>query len=205
MKLKVCGMKFPGNIREVAGIKPDYLGFIFYTRSPRYVGEQFDLKNLLGLPAATQTVGVFVNAGKAYVLQKAMKYQLDHVQLHGDESPEYCRDLKGAVRIIKAFGLHSKFDFGTLEAYKPYCDHFLFDTRAAGYGGSGKAFNWEVLSKYDNEVPFFLSGGLGPAHVKAVKRLKRLNICAVDVNSRFEVSPGLKDTALLAAFKKQLK
>src|SRR5687767_2228642 len=120
MKLKVCGMKYPDNIREVAKLRPDYMGFIFYTRSKRYVGENFDLKNLVGLPSAVNTVGIFVNSSKAYVLHKAMKYQLDYVQLHGDESAGFCRELSASVKIIKAFGLDDDFNFSILDKYKPH-------------------------------------------------------------------------------------
>jgi phosphoribosylanthranilate isomerase len=205
MKLKVCGMKYPDNIRQVARLQPDYMGFIFYTRSKRYVGEDFDLRNLLDLPRSTKTVGIFVNSTKAYVLQKAMKYQLDLVQLHGDESPGFCKELSGSVKLIKAFGLHRDFDLGVLEEYKPYCDLFLFDTKSEGYGGSGKAFDWGLLEKYDNDVPFFLSGGLDLENVKALSKLKKLNLHGIDVNSRFEKAPALKDEKKLKELNKILK
>jgi len=204
MKLKVCGMKYPDNIREVARLQPDFMGFIFYTRSRRYVGEVFDLKNLIGLPRNINTVGIFVNSTKAYVLHKAMKYQLDYVQLHGEESVDFCREVSTSLKVIKAFGLHDGFDFGLLERYKPYCDYFLFDTKTPGYGGSGKRFNWNLLKKYDNEVPFFLSGGISPDNAGQIMKLKGLNLTGIDVNSRFEVEPGLKDIDKLKRLKNEL-
>ena len=193
MKLKVCGMKYGDNIKEVAKLKPDLMGFVFYTRSKRYVGEHFDLKYLVGLPKNIDTVGVFVNSTRSYILHKVMRYQLDIVQLHGDESPEFCRDLRGSVRVMKAFGLHDDFDMITLDRYKPFCDYFLFDTKTKHYGGSGKKFNWEILKKYDGALPFFLSGGISPENYKEIKKIKWLKPEGIDVNSRFELRPGLKD------------
>lgn len=201
IKLKVCGMKDPGNIREVSGLSPDYLGFIFYERSPRFV-DKADLTVLQQLSPEIQKVGVFVNAEQHYVREIITAYGLDAVQLHGHESPEMCGFFQSQkVKVIKVFSVGRTFDFSVLDSYKPVTDFFLFDTKGEGYGGHGYPFDWELLKGYDNEKPFFLSGGLDLENVKAVKNMPDLNIHAIDVNSRFEIKPGYKDVLQL----KQLK
>lgn len=187
-------MRNPQNITDIAALNPDYLGFIFYEKSKRYVGEVFDEAATYHLPKGIKKIGVFVNASMEYVLSKVKRYGLDLVQLHGEESPEFCRDLQMKnITIIKVFAVGQTFDFSILEPYKPYCDYFLFDTKGKEKGGNGTVFNWEVLKDYDNEKPFFLSGGLSLENVGKVKELQGLNIIAIDVNSGFEVAPALKD------------
>lgn len=204
MQLKICGMKHPQNIAAVAALNPDYLGFIFYEKSKRYVGQGHALA-LPALPNDIKKVGVFVNANLEYILSKVEKYGLDLVQLHGEETPEFCRAIGGKgsaicptkTKIIKVFSIGQTFDFTQLEPYKPYCDYFLFDTKGKEKGGNGFAFNWDVLKDYDNEKPFFLSGGLSLENIEDVKKLSNLNIIAIDVNSGFEIEPGLKDVEKL--------
>lgn len=219
MQLKICGMKQPQNIADVAALNPDYLGFIFYEKSKRYVGEDFDGALTYHLPKGIKKVGVFVDANLEYILTKVEKYGLDLVQLHGEETPEFCRDFRRAnhrdfgtggiafaqnitkndlkTKIIKVFSIGETFDFTQLEPYKPYCDYFLFDTKGKEKGGNGFIFNWNILKKYDNEKPFFLSGGLSLENIEAVKKLSNLNIIAIDVNSGFEIEAGLKNVELL--------
>lgn len=205
MQLKICGMRNPQNIADIAALNPDYLGFIFYEKSKRYVGD-VGQGHALTLPLPTEVsgqakgikkIGVFVNSSIEYVLSKVKKYGLDLVQLHGEETPEFCHDLRRArvcsCQIIKVFSVGQTFDFSKLEPYKPYCDYFLFDTKGKEKGGNGITFNWDVLKNYDNEKPFFLSGGLNLENVEKVKELSDLNIVAIDVNSGFEIEPGLKD------------
>jgi phosphoribosylanthranilate isomerase len=194
MKLKICGMKFPDNIREVALLNPDFLGFIFYGKSARYVGEAFDPAVLIDLPPTINKTGVFVNASKEDVLSKVKQYHLDYVQLHGNESVEYCTELRQHVRVIKAFGLHEDFDFRLPDAYEESVELFLFDTYTAEHGGSGKTFNHRLLERYSGSIPFFVSGGLGLEEIKQVAELHKIYplLTGVDVNSRFEKSPGLK-------------
>jgi phosphoribosylanthranilate isomerase len=200
MQLKICGMKQPQNIAAITALNPDYLGFIFYEKSKRYVGEDFDAALTNYLPKGIKKVGVFVNASLEYVLVKVKKYGLDLVQLHGEESPEYCKAIGGKgngicptkIQIIKVFSIGQTFDFEQLEAYKPYCDYFLFDTKGKEKGGNGFVFNWNILKNYDNEKPFFLSGGLSLENIAEVKKLEGLNIVAIDVNSGFEIEPALK-------------
>lgn len=192
MKIKVCGMKFPENIEELVMLQPDFLGFIFYKKSPRFVAEELNESQLLNI-RNIKKVGVFVNEDLASIIEKVSKYKLDFVQLHGAEIPEFCRELKEKrINIIKAFGVDEDFEFSGLNAYKPFCDYFLFDTKTKAHGGSGKTFNWQVLEKYDNEIPFFLSGGIGVEELEKIDDLK-LNIFGLDVNSRFESKPGVKD------------
>ena len=187
-------MRNPQNITDIAALNPDYLGFIFYEKSKRYVGEVFDEAATYHLPKGIKKIGVFVNASMEYVLSKVKRYGLDLVQLHGEESPEFCRDLqRNNIPVIKVFAVGQTFDFSVLEPYKPHCNYFLFDTKGKEKGGNGMVFNWEVLKDYDNEKPFFLSGGLSLENVGKVKELQSLNIVAIDVNSGFEVAPALKD------------
>ncbi|MBX9852009.1 MAG: phosphoribosylanthranilate isomerase [Cytophagaceae bacterium] len=200
MKIKVCGMKYGPNIKEVSALKPDYMGFIFYSSSKRFVGNDLNeqqLKELNGI----EKVGVFVNASVSEVLTTAKKFGFKTVQLHGDETPEYCKEIKSAgLKIIKAIQINDEFDFNTLKEYEQFCDFFLFDTKSEGYGGTGKKFNWEVLKKYNNKVPFFLSGGIDLEDIEEIKKMKGLNIHAIDINSKFEIKPGEKDYKKIQTF-----
>lgn len=205
-KIKVCGMRESANIELVAALQPDYLGFIFYEKSPRYVGEELDAEQLKAFPRQIRKVGVFVNAHPDFILRMVRKYSLDLVQLHGTEAPEVCRNLRGrGISIIKAFSIDEGFNFSRLNNYKPFCDYFLFDTKGEGFGGNGTTFNWELLQKYDNDKPFFLSGGISPEHAPALHELRGLNIHAFDINSRFETKPGLKDVQKLKNFIQQIR
>jgi phosphoribosylanthranilate isomerase len=187
MKIKVCGMKYPDNISAVAALQPDYMGFIFYPQSPRFVA---GLK-LTGL-AALRT-GVFVNEQAERIGELIDQYQLSAIQLHGDESPQFCKLFKGEVIVIKAFGVDQNFDFEKLSDYKDSADYFLFDTKTSKHGGSGQTFDWNVLSNYKLDIPFFLSGGLSLENLEEVKKIKHLQFYGVDLNSRFEIEPALKD------------
>ena len=198
-------MRNPQNITDIAALNPDYLGFIFYEKSKRYVGEDFDEAATYHLPKGIKKIGVFVNASMEYVLSKVEKYRLDLVQLHGEETPEFCRDLQMKnIKIIKVFSIGQTFNFARLEPYKPYCDYFLFDTKGKEKGGNGFTFNWDVLKDYDNEKPFFLSGGLNLENIGKVKELGDLNILAIDVNSGFETEPGLKDVESIKRLMKMM-
>jgi phosphoribosylanthranilate isomerase len=192
MKIKVCGNKYKDNIEQVAKLKPDFMGFIFYEPSKRYVTEEFRMP---ALPAEIKKTGVFVNADADFIIDKINAHNLDCIQLHGDEPPYFCRQMQRITCIIKAFGIDDKFDFPLLDAYKDSCNYFLFDTKTPEHGGSGQQFNWELLKKYKQQVPFFLSGGLD---LEAAKKILEMTheyplLHGIDVNSRFETSPGLKD------------
>jgi len=200
-------MKQPENIREVADLHPDYMGFIFYEKTPRYFENEIP-----GISPEIKKTGVFVDATSAYILEKVRIHELNAIQLHGSESPEFCKNLKKElseeIELIKVFSVKDSFDFKNLDDYDGLVDFFLFDTKGKTKGGTGKTFNWEVLKNYTSATPFFLSGGIGPEEIKAVKELqqyfqqnKKENLLyAVDVNSRFETEPGIKDVEKLKKF-----
>lgn len=194
-------MRDAGNIRDVSSLGPDYMGFIFYPKSPRYVGEDFKPETM----AAVKRVGVFVNETIEVMLKKAHDLRLDYLQLHGQETVEQCQELKSNdVKIIKVFSVDDQFDFATTTPYKTIADFFLFDTKGKHYGGNAVSFNWEILTQYDQEVPFFLSGGIGPLNIGEVKRLAGMNLYAVDINSGVETSPAFKDIKKITETKRIL-
>lgn len=205
MKLKVCGMKYADNIREVAEFKPDFMGFIFYPKSKRYVGADFVIPEI---SSDIKRVGVFVNEPLESIGDKIKKYALDFVQLHGDESADYCNQLfqskaRSNCKIIKAFGIDEQFDFSILKEYESCCEYFMFDTKTTEYGGSGTKFDSSILNKYRISKPFFLSGGVGIG-ISADPIIKHSQFFAVDVNSKFENGPGLKDIHKLKILKDEL-
>lgn len=192
MKLKICGMKYPENIQQTAQLLPDYLGFIFFEKSARF----FD-GELPEIPKSIQKVGVFVNASLDDILSKIKQYDLQLVQLHGNETREFCDILKHInVDIIKVFSVGDDFDFEVIRPYESVCDYFLFDTKGPLHGGNGVTFNWEILKHYPSKKPFFLSGGIGLGDIEKIKELN-LPLYAIDVNSKFETAPGLKNIELL--------
>ena len=204
MKLKVCGMKYEDNISEVATLQPDYLGFIFHEQSPRYFENT--------IPEISDTikkVGVFVDEKVEFISHQIEKHQLSVIQLHGHESPEMCRVLKlTKAKVIKVFSIKDEFDFSVLTPYEAVCDFFLFDTKGKLPGGNGYTFDWKVLNDYPSTKPFFLSGGIGLEQIvklKAFQESDASKYCyAIDVNSKFEVEPGLKNAEDLKIFKKIL-
>lgn len=190
--IKICGMRDRENIVQVASLGPQYLGFIFYQGTPRFVGEDFRIP--VKLPFSIRRVGVFVNATTSEILEKVKRVGLDFVQLHGKESPQQCAELKEAgTGVIKVFSVDENFNFDTTMPYKTVVDYFLFDTKGKYHGGNAKTFDWSILKKYDQEIPFFLSGGLSPENVQNLGDIVKMNIHALDLNSGVEISPGLKD------------
>lgn len=199
-------MKYLDNIQSVLSVGVDYMGFIFYEKSKRYMVDTLKPLMLADFPSETRKVGVFVNAPEDYVLQQADKYGLQLIQLHGDESSEYCAVLSDeGLDLMKAFSVDEHFDFKSTNSYKAYCRYFLFDTKSPDYGGTGKQFDWSLLKQYDNGLPLFLSGGIDEHNIDGLKQLAGLNIHAVDINSRFETEPGRKDATRIKFFKEQLK
>ncbi|WP_242204830.1 phosphoribosylanthranilate isomerase [Aestuariivivens insulae] len=240
MKLKICGMKYQDNIQQVATLQPDYLGFIFYDKSARFFNTEIP-----ALPNTIKKTGVFVDANLDHVMAMVNKHNLQAVQLHGKESPEYCNELKclyeeyqsecrqkhnnevislkdemsnqyidkpsatvehdNTLEIIKVFSIKDEFNFEVLKPYEKVCDYYLFDTKGKLPGGNGYTFNWDVLNKYPSTKPYFLSGGIGLNEIEklnAFKTSKASTYChAIDVNSKFEVEPGLKNIELLNEFK----
>ena len=197
-------MRDTKNIEEVGALAPDFMGFILYPPSKRYLGENYMLT--ANIPENTQRVGVFVNALLEDVIIWTNRLKLNFAQVHGDEPPQYCLELKYmGLSVIKSFGVGENFDFETLKDYLDCCDYFLFDTQCAGHGGSGKQFDWKLLQDYPYEKPFFLSGGIGPEDATAILNMNDLPVYAVDINSRFESAPAVKDTEKLKPFIAQLR
>lgn len=198
LKIKVCGMRDETNLSKLVEMKPDFVGFIFYDKSPRFVGDTLSETLLKSFPKSIKKVGVFVNANPEFILRTVKKYDLQLVQLHGNEMPDVCRNLKiRGINIIKAFAIDENFNFTSLNNYKPHCDYFLFDTKGANPGGNGTTFDWSLLNRYDNDKPFFLSGGISLENIEQVVELSGLKLYGVDVNSQFEIEPGLKDLSKL--------
>ncbi|GAB3734075.1 phosphoribosylanthranilate isomerase [Spirosoma lituiforme] len=194
MKIKVCGLRDADNLKEIAALGPDFVGFIFYDQSPRFVGEELDADVVKGLPRSIRKVGVFVNASPDLILRSVKKYDFQYVQLHGNETPDYCRSLRNrGINIIKAFRVDESFNFSMLNNFKAQCDFFLFDAKGDQPGGNGHTFDWSILSRYDNEKPFFISGGIGLDNLDQLADLKGMKLYGVDVNSQVELSPGVKD------------
>ena len=206
--IKVCGMRDAANIRAVdqlfAELSPVLMGFIFWEKSRRYVSERPAY-----LPEHCKRVGVFVDAPLDAILQKAEDFGLDYIQLHGHETPEYLRALRSvcgdSIAIIKAFNIATAADLAATQPYAGLADLFLFDTKGKSVGGNGKKFDWSVLADYDGETPFLLSGGIGPEDAETVNRpLSMANCLGIDLNSRFETAPALKDINALRRFLSQL-
>jgi len=191
MKIKVCGLKVDENIEAVAALNPDYIGFIFYRPSPRFV-DDLHHQILKQIPASIYKTAVFVNEDSDAINELIDRYDFNAIQLHGDESPEFCASFKNKVKVIKAFGLNN-FNFGQLNAFVGKVDFFLFDAKTEIYGGSGKTFNWNELDNYKLDVPFFLSGGLALENLEDVKKITHPQFYGVDLNSKFETAPGIKD------------
>jgi phosphoribosylanthranilate isomerase len=205
IKIKICGMREKENIRQVAELNPDMLGFIFYPESPRYAGDT-DPAVLNGLPQEIIKTGVFVNSSFDHITRTVLKYSLGMVQLHGNETPELCIRIKETgIHVIKAFGIGNDFNFTECRQYISCTDYFLFDTSASGYGGSGKKFGWELIDKYNFRHPFILSGGISPGDTDKVASIRNSELKGIDINSRFEIKPGLKDVTLIRDFISDLR
>jgi phosphoribosylanthranilate isomerase len=206
-------MREPENIAALSQLPIDFIGFIFYPPSPRYAAANKKLEKWLAKESPTllksiARVGVFVNAELEDLINRIHDYELDYIQLHGSESAEYCRELFSlwdfsSIRraaIIKAFRVDAGFDFAQVKAYEPYCKYFLFDTKGAAFGGNGVQFDWTLLEQYKGETPFLLSGGITEESAEALKQLRHPQLAGVDINSKFELSPGLKDIASIQRF-----
>jgi len=200
--LKICGITH--NIAGVAELQPDYLGFIFYDKSPRFFEGEIS-----SLPLGIKKVGVFVDEKVSKIIELCIKYSLDVIQLHGNETKEYVLDLQGYltlycpdVLIWKVFSVDDNFDFGQLSVFEKKVDAFLFDTKGTEKGGNGYTFNWEILKNYPSKKPFILSGGIGLEEIAELKEFLKtdLPIHAIDVNSKFEIEPGMKDVSALKKF-----
>lgn len=208
MNIKVCGITQLKQLQQLDGLDIDFAGLIFCKDSPRYMGEKIAKEDLKNSDFDLKKVGVFKNPEMIDVLDAIEDYGLDVVQLHGDETPEMCEDLSSEVEVIKAFSLRGDERIDELIAdYDAVCDYYLFDTAGMDGlgGGTGKQFDWKIITKAKIEKPFFLSGGIGLDDVKRIKAFKHPDYFAVDINSRFEKEPGIKDMALLLQFRQGLK
>ncbi len=192
--VKVCGMREAENIREVEALGIDLMGFIFWPKSSRYVSERPAY-----LPTNCKRVGVFVDEDIETVKRIADDYALDFIQLHGHESADYCAQLKD-IKLIKAISVSGQDDIATYNTYEGLVDYFLFDTKCPSVGGSGQQFDWTVLSAYDDNTPFLLSGGIGPDDAEHLRTFHHGKCVGIDLNSRFEIAPGLKDINKLKTF-----
>ncbi len=200
--LKVCGMRDPGNIAALIALDPDFIGFIFHELSPRYCQRPLETT----IPKSIGKTGVFFNKQEDYILQKSEYFQLDYIQLHGLESPEFCQKIRqSAAPVIKAFSINDNFDFNRLEAYASSCDFFLFDASGPKAGGNGITFNWELLKKYHGTTPFLLSGGIDENMAVIIKQINHPAFYGVDINSRFEIRPAIKDINKIKHFKHELQ
>ncbi len=187
---------------KIAALEPDYMGFIFYEKSPRDVSGKIDELPLNVLPVFIKKVAVFVNKPLEEAENIIRKYGFDRIQLHGDESPEYCKKMQEIVPVIKAFGIADKLP-GEVTSYENSCDYFLFDTKGKNAGGTGTTFDHNILKDYTMAKPFFLAGGIGPEHAQDDafrKVITHPSLHALDINSRFETSPGVKDVDLIEKF-----
>jgi phosphoribosylanthranilate isomerase len=227
MKLKICGMKYPHNTEAVAQLQPDFMGFIFYKKSPRLL-----IEAIPKISKSIYKVGVFVDADIDFIIDKVNQQKLDMIQLHGNESPQFCAQLKSKcqlekefwkqtineaikekqdinpyrnIKIIKAFCVDNTFNFNALNPFEKLVDYFLFDTKGRLPGGNGSVFDWDILLNYKLTKPYFLSGGIGLKQVKQLKQFKKTAISkycfALDVNSKFEIEPGRKNIEKLKKFK----
>lgn len=184
------------NIRQVAGLNIHWIGFIFYRKSKRYMQYELPMIN-----RRIKKVGVFVNATLQEITETALYYHLDYLQLHGNETSETCAILKSkGYSIIKAFSVGTEEDIKQTDGYEGIVDHFLFDTKCEGFGGSGKSFDWSILSEYKGNTPFLLSGGITSKSIEDIKNFHHPLFAGIDLNSGFETEPGLKDIKKLDSF-----
>ena len=198
-KIKICGMTDAGNISAVCSLGPDYMGFILYKRSPRYVSLEKAAKLVNKIPPSIQKIGVLVNEPFLNAMHIAKSRTFDFLQLHGDENPDYCRKLSVDVPVIKAFRISKNLP-GNLADYQPFCSMFLFDTEGKDFGGTGKKFHHDVLNSYKLNTNYILAGGISVNDSHSLRAFTWPVMTGVDLNSRFEVRPGIKDTELLKKF-----
>ncbi len=222
MKIKVCGMRDKENISSLLALKPDYIGFIFYAQSKRFVANFPQVE----IPSSVKKVGVFVNEKIDKIIEKATQFNLDFVQLHGNETPEYCEKLIAMITgqsrnenklrhselvseshpigIIKAFSVDKDFNFDVIQSFEKHISLFLFDTKGKNYGGNGIKFNWDLLQNYKGRTPFLLSGGISKNDAIEIKKFNHPAFFGIDINSGFELEPGLKNINEIIKFKSTL-
>lgn len=194
LKIKICGTREPENIQAIGKLPIDYIGFIFYNKSVRFVNKQI----ILDVPATIKKVGVFVNSPLEEIKHKVEEYDLQAIQLHGDETPLFCKQVQQlGLETIKAFGVNNHFDWSTIANFQPVVDLFLFDTKSEKYGGTGLTFKWDKLRENPYSKPYFLSGGISIANITEAANFGDHRLIGLDLNSKFEVRPALKNINLL--------
>jgi len=200
MIVKVCGLKEINNINQLNEIDIDLMGFIFYNKSSRFIKQEINISNL-----TKKKVGVFVNESLENIKKKIKEYDLNYVQLHGDETPKFSKKLMNYCKVIKVFRISENFDFNSTNQYTDCCDLFLFDTFSKKFGGSGKKFDWNKIKSFNNKK-FLLSGGIDIDSIDEIKGVKNENefFLGIDINSKFEIYPGLKDIKKVKMFLKKL-
>lgn len=198
MIIKVCGIREQGNLEDLCDLPIDMIGINFYEPSSRYIGDS-KLKKKDGV----KNVGVFVSAPLDTIMEAAEKHELNYAQLHGDESSAVCKEVQKNIPIIKVFRIDEGFDWEVVSDFD-FADYFLFDTKTNLFGGSGTKFDWSALDNYNLSIPFLLSGGIGPESVDSIKSLTHEQFVGIDINSKFEISPALKDVELVRKFIKEL-
>lgn len=203
MKLKICGLKNIENIIEISNeIRPDFLGFIFYKNSPRFV-QNLDIKELNKINI--NKVGVFVNENIYNILKISEVYNLKYAQIHGEIELKFLEELKkNNIKILKAINISNKENFNEIKKYQDFVDFFLFDSKSEKHGGSGIKFNWELLNEYKEKTLFFLSGGISINDVNQINKIKHPSLFGLDLNSKFEINAGTKDIKLLKEFKQKI-
>ena len=209
MRIKVCGMTLPEQAGALEEMGATLAGFIFYPKSPRYMGSKISPEKMKQIKGKIAKVGVFVNATYDDLMKTVEDYRLDMVQLHGDETPKYCEKIADYISVIKAFRLGENDNIEWMvRPYQDVCDMFMFDTMGAGYGGTGKKFNWEVLKQSSISKPFFLSGGIEPGDEARLKEFSESpaarTLFAIDINSKFEITAGIKNMEKVKAFCEKL-
>ena len=200
MLVKVCGIADQEFLHRIDEIQIDFIGFIFYQRSKRYIADKIPANQILSIPKHIKKVGVFVNEEIENIIDIANHYHLDFIQLHGDEDVPFINQLSKKIKIIKAFRIDNYIEFEKLTPYESACTYFLFDTKAQQYGGTGKKFNWELLQNYKGSTPFLLSGGITPNDIKQIKEFNHPMLMGIDINSGFETKPGIKDINQIKIF-----
>lgn len=219
MIVKVCGLRDGENIRQVAELGVDWIGMIFWEKSPRNVTMIPSHAGILPDRAMdmgdfkAKRVGVFVDEMPQSIITRVVNFKLDLIQLHGKETPTLIRnlrrtldpDIRPGIQVIKAINVSCREDIAAYKNYADCVDYFLFDTKCPTVGGSGNQFDWSVLEAYNGDIPFLLSGGIGPDDAERIKAFHHPKCIGIDLNSRFEIEPALKDINKLKEFLEKVK